>query len=256
MVFDDAHKVELNTYLGTGIHAVGGWCIPQIWQAIWPLAKLIGPGPVAEIGVFEGKFLIGMVKTFDPARAFAHAAIDVFDMQQFNLDGAGVGKLAKLDSNMADHGIAPTLVDKVRVDSLTLRAADAANLIARHGKFKLFSVDGCHEVTHTMNDIEFAMQVTDPAGIITVDDYLNPDWPGVLEAVSKMYLLRNFSFVPLVYVGNKLLLCSYSYHEKYLEAVRAYVKATHPKTAVKQVVRYGFKTLTLKPPMAVWEDVV
>jgi Methyltransferase domain len=254
MPFDDKHKAVLNRYLGTEIHTVGGWCIPQIWQALWPLAKLIGPGPIAEIGVFEGKFLTGMIKTFDPDQSFRHAAIDVFDMQQFNLDGAGVGKLAKLDSNLAAHGIDPESVDKVRVDSLTLRAADAERLIARHGPFKLFSVDGCHEVTHTMNDIEFAMSVTDPAGIITVDDYLNPDWPGVLEAVSKMYLLRNFSFVPLIYVGNKLLLCSYSYHDKYLEAVRAYVKSTHPKTAVKQVVRFGFKTLTLKPNMAQWED--
>jgi Methyltransferase domain len=256
MAFDTTHKTDLNAYLETGIHTVGGWCIPQIWQAIWPLARLIGPGPVAEIGVFEGKFLTGMVKTFDPDHSFFHAAIDVFDMQQFNLDGAGVGKLATLDTNLAAHGVDVGRVDKLRVDSLTLRAADAERLVARHGLFKLFSVDGCHEVTHTMNDIEFAMQVTDPTGIITVDDYLNPDWPGVLEAVSKMYLLRNFSFVPLVYVGNKLLLCSYSWHEKYLESVRTYVKSAHPKTAVKQVVRYGFKTLTLKPQMTQWEDLV
>lgn len=51
------------------------------------------------------------------------------------------------------------------------------------------------------------------------------DWPGEMEAVARLYLLRNFSFVPLAYVGNKLLLCSHSCHETYLKAMRTSVKA-------------------------------
>ena len=113
----------------------------------------------------------------------------------------------------------------------------------------------CAEIAASYLPSRLGMRILLPGVAFTIAG-IGPDWPGVLEAVSKMYLLRNFSFVPLVYVGNKLFLCSYSYHDKYLEAVRSYVKATHPKTAIKQVVRYGFKTLTLKPAMAAWEDVV
>ena len=76
MLIDTNHLTDVNGYLGEGIHKVNGWCVPQLWQAIWPLVPKIGFGPVAEIGVFEGKFLIGLVKTFDPERKFDHAAID------------------------------------------------------------------------------------------------------------------------------------------------------------------------------------
>jgi len=248
------HLTDVNGYLGEGIHKIKGWCVPQLWQAIWPLVPKIGFGPVAEIGVFEGKFLIGLVKTFDPERKFDHAAIDVFDMQEFNIDKAGEGTATVLDANLEAMGLNPARVDKVRADSLTLRQADAERLMARHGKFKFFSVDGCHEVTHTMNDIEFAMSVIDNAGLITVDDYFNPNWPGVMEAVAKMYLLRNFAFVPLLYIMNKLVLCSLSYHEQYINAVQSYVKTSHPTTVVKQVTRFGYKTLSLAPQHHVWED--
>ncbi|MGL6211266.1 MAG: class I SAM-dependent methyltransferase, partial [Paracoccaceae bacterium] len=255
MPFDQDHLAKLNDYLSTGIHKVNGWCIPHLWHAIAPLSRLIGEGPIAEIGVFEGKFLIGLVKTFDPHMRHKHAAIDIYDLQQFNIDRAGVGKSAVLDANLAAHGIADGIVHKVRADSLSLRQADAEALVHKHGKFKFFSVDGCHEVTHTMNDIEFAMSVTDNAGIISVDDYLNLDWPGVVEAVAKMYLMRNFPFVPLLFTSNKLLLCSISHHAKYLECVQAYAKARHPTTGMKEVTRFGFRGLNLKPKFAVWQNV-
>ncbi|MGK8235126.1 hypothetical protein ACLGGT_13250 [Roseovarius sp. MS2] len=84
-----AARTDLNAYLQTGIHKVDGWCIPQLWQSIWPLRQAIGAGPIAEIGVFEGKFFIGLAKCFAENRHDS-VAIDVFDLQQFNLDGAGV----------------------------------------------------------------------------------------------------------------------------------------------------------------------
>lgn len=248
-----AHLADLNGYLGDRISQVKGWCGPHLWQPLWPVVRRIGEGPVAEIGVFEGKFLIGLVKTFDPDARFQHAAIDVYDLQQFNLDGAGVGKAAVLDANLQAQGLGRHRVEKVRADSLTLRAPEAAQLVARHGQFKFFSVDGCHEVTHTMCDIEFAMSVTAPEGIISVDDYLNPNWPGVNEAVAKMYLSRNFAFVPLFYSMNKLFLCSISWHETYLNAILEGLRAHHPDTAVKEVRRFGYRTLTVTPKLPAWQ---
>lgn len=185
---DTAHLSDLNAYLGR-IDDVRGWFVPQLRQMPWPLARAIGPGPVAEIGIYEGNFLIGLIKTSDPDHAHRHAAIDVFDLQEFNLDGAGVGNEAAFDANLAAQGMAAARVEKVRSHSLALTLRDANQMAKRHGRFAAFSVDGCHEVTHTMADIEFAISVTDPRGIIFVDDYINPLWPGVGEAVAKMYLM-------------------------------------------------------------------
>jgi hypothetical protein len=108
---------------------------------------------------------------------------------------------------------------------------------------------------HTVNDIEFAMSVTANHGIIAVDDYTNSDWPGVQEAVSRMYLMRDFNFIPLAVTCNKLLLCSYSYHATRLIAIQKYISTHHPTTRMKKVSRFGFPTLTINPNHAVWSDI-
>lgn len=249
-----ARRDLLNGYLGQGIHEVKGWCIPQLWQVLWPLAQRIGDGPVAEIGVFEGKFLIGLAKTFGCSADNRAQAIDVFDMQMFNLDKAGVGKQEVLEANFDAHGPGRAALDCIRMDSLSLRQRDAQNLLDAHGPFAFFSVDGCHEVAHTMNDIEFAMSVISNDGIIAVDDYTNPNWPGVQEAVAKMYLMRDFAFVPLLVSCNKLLLCSYSRLTEYLNAVETYVRANHAETRMKRVRRFGYENLTVQPDLNNWQD--
>jgi len=124
----------VNAYLRDGIHDVGGWCIPQLWQSIWPLYREIGDGPVAEIGVFEGKFFIGLCKTFGTDASNHAAAIDVFDMQEFNLDGAGVGKLDVLKENLKAQDVDPDAVEYIQADSLSLTARDADRLITTYGQ--------------------------------------------------------------------------------------------------------------------------
>lgn len=252
----DARLEDMNAYLSAGIHTVNGWCIPQLWQTLWPLYREIGDGPVAEIGLFEGKFFIGLCKTFGVSSQNRAAAIDVFDMQQFNLDGAGVGNLDVVKRNLVAHGIAEDAICFVEADSLALTHRDADRLVSEIGQFHFFSIDGCHEVVHTVNDIEFAMSVTANHGIIAVDDYTNANWPGVQEAVARMYLTRDFRFIPLAVTCNKLLLASYSYHSAYLRTIEAYLRKAHPDTKMKRVKRFGCDSLTIQPSLQKWTELV
>jgi len=71
---------NLDNYLAKGIHEVNSRCIPHLWQTILPLAQRIGVSPIAEEGVFEDKFLIGLCKTFGIGASIPAAAIDVFDI--------------------------------------------------------------------------------------------------------------------------------------------------------------------------------
>lgn len=240
----------VNRYLSKEIHDVDGWCNPNLWQVIWPLYQLIGPGHIGEIGVYEGKFFIGLAKTF--GSDFQHAAIDVFDMQEFNLDKAGIGKKDILLSNAEKLGVSK--VDCYQRDSVTLDQQDVALMHSKYQRFKFFSVDGCHEVLHTTKDIEFAMQVTSNEGLIAIDDYNNQNWPEVQEAVTKMYLHNEYRFIPLVFTTGKLFLCSVSYHEKYLKIVWDFVKEYYPTTRIKMVKRFGFNSITLKPVVREWND--
>jgi hypothetical protein len=240
---------DIDAYLSGPFHAVDGWCSAFLWQAIEPLRQAMaanGPdGPVAEIGVFHGKFFIGLVKTMGAERG--NTAIDVFDMQRFNLDGAGKGNLARLQANLASSGVDEAAIDIVRADSMALTREEIAELRRKSGGFSLFSVDGCHLAAHTVNDIRIAMELTLPHGIIFVDDYYNPSWPGVQEGVAKLYLTDYPRFVPLLFTSNKLFLCHISFHSEYLAAVASFVKSNHPTTRVKPVRRFGYETLTLLP---------
>lgn len=238
-------------YLRGPFKEVEGWCIPHLWQAIEPLHDLqveMGvQAPVAEIGVYRGKFLIGLVKTKNAPRG--NFAIDVYDLQQFNLDGAGKGSLEVVLRNMEICGVPRDAVEIERADSMALGGPDMERIRDRSGGFSLFSVDGCHLPEHTVNDMRIAMQLTRPEGIIFVDDYYNANWPGVQEGVAKLYFSEYPRFVPLLYTCNKLFLCHISFHRQYLARVKDHLTRNFPGTKRKMVRRFGYDTLTVVPDM-------
>jgi hypothetical protein len=243
---------QARSYLTGAFAEVEGWCAPHLWQAIQPLHQAMaerGPlRPVAEIGVYHGKFLIGLALTAGaPANNFA---IDVFDLQEFNLDGAGKGSLDKLKENLARSGLPEQQMTFYRVDSMSVGDHEIAEIRrACGGGFSFFSVDGCHTVEHTINDVNIALRLTAHDGVIFVDDYNNPHWPGVQEGVAKMYLMSAPRFVPLLFCCNKLFLCNISFHERYLKRVKSFVEEHFPETRIKMVKRYGYDTITMAPNM-------
>jgi hypothetical protein len=242
---------RVREYLEGAFAGVEGWCVPHLWQVIGPLrawqAREGVEGPVTEIGVHHGKFLIPLVLTSGaPAH---HLALDVWDLQRFNLDGSGAGNLAQFRANLMRAGIAPDQVDVERADSTRLTAADVERLRARPGAFTLFSVDGCHGVEHAANDIGLAMALTSPDGFVFVDDHTNHDWPGVAEAVARLYLLDTPRFVPLAVACNKLVLCHVGHQRALLDVLEAACGAV-PGTVVKRVQRFGYETVNVNPDFA------
>jgi SAM-dependent methyltransferase len=243
---------SVNDYLEGPFKSIQGWCSPQLWQVIQPIHEFQekdGPTrPVAEIGVHHGKFFIGLVKTKGAPKG--NLAIDVFDMQQFNLDKSGKGSRVQFEKNLDFCGVPPDSVEIVQADSLTLSDEDLRDIVQKTGLFSFFSVDGCHMVEHTINDVRTAMRVTAPNGIIMVDDYDNPSWPGVQEGVSKMFFTDCPRYVPLLLGFHKLFLAHISYHAQYLRIVADFLTKNHPTTTFKQVQRFGYKSLTLTPNKA------
>jgi hypothetical protein len=242
---------DIATYLSGPFQTIGGWCSPWLWHAIAPIAErhaaLGVRRPVAEIGVFQGKFLLGLVHTAGVPTD--NHAIDVFDMQEFNLDGAGEGNLDALRQSMAKADVPPEAITVLRADSMGLSPTDVAAIMHATGGFSLFSVDGCHMVEHTINDIRLAMQLTVREGIIFVDDYTNMDWPGVHEGVAKLYLTDAPRFVPLLVMHNKLFLCHISFHAMWLAHVEAALRAI-PGTHLKRIVMFGYDALNVVPNMS------
>lgn len=241
---------ELRVYLDGRFAEVQGWCIPQLWQSIQPIDEIQRnngiDGPIAEIGVFHGKFFIGLMKT---KCARPNFAIDIFSMQRFNLDGAGAGNLDIFRANLEASGADAGDVRFLERDSMTLERRDIEEIREESGGFSMFSVDGCHTAQHTINDTRLAMELTVPGGVIFIDDYYNAQWPGVQEGIAKLFLTDAPRFVPLVASCNKLILCHISYHGEYLKHVTAFFKEQFAATRIKRVPRFGYDSLTALPNM-------
>jgi hypothetical protein len=242
---------EVADYLDGQFHEVKGWCIPHLWNLIQPLhdwqeANGI-TGPVGEIGVFHGKFFIGLALTKKGQRP--HMAFDVFDLQQFNLDGAGKGNRAAFEANLAAAGLTAGELDIRRTDSMAITPEEVAEVRALTGGFSMFSVDGCHMAEHTINDFRIAMEVTKPGGVIFVDDYLNMDWPGVQEGMARLYLNECPRWVPVAYSSNKLFCAHISYADAMFRHLRKAVAEMFPEAVTKPVKRFGYDCLNLRPDM-------
>ena len=236
---------KLEKYLRDDFGRVSGWCSAQLWQVFQPVLEIqqrMGiVNPIAEIGVFQGKFFLGLLASKEAPRA--NYAIDVFDMQQFNLDGSGDGNLNTLLENIDRCGFSRGQVTALRADSTTITSRQIDEIRTDSKGFSLFSVDGCHLPEHTINDLNIAIQLTIPEGIIFIDDYTNMDWPGVQEAIHKHFFNSYSRFVPLAVAHNKLMLCHIGYHKGYLAAVRERLNAM--KIAAKPIKLFGYDAVNV-----------
>lgn len=170
-------------------------------------------GDVAEIGVHHGKFFVLLANLRHPhERAFA---IDVFNHQHLNPDNSGHGNLSCFKENLSLYAseIGVTIIQK---DSITLTRTDFYR--GRISNIRLFSIDGSHTAAHTDSDLTIAAQLLAVDGLIILDDFYNPDWPGVQEGFHRFF--TNFSGIaPFAYGNNKLYLCKTESQARYLHFV-------------------------------------
>lgn len=240
---------ELEDYLINGFHQVQGWVSEPIWEALAFLDALQRrrnvSGGVAEIGVHHGRFLFGLqaLKSDTPQAV----AIDLFDDQELNIDNSGKGAKQQFLTNAAQYSVAPSQIDIIQCDSLMMRQWDIDRIRDRHGRFSLFSVDGGHTTAHVRHDFDIAQELMVPGGLIIIDDYNNPFWPGVQEGVAMSFLMGNPTFVPLLCGMNKLVLTDISHHQIYFKALAAYF-SNYQGVNMKLNTRFGWDSISLTIP--------
>ncbi len=194
--------------------AVPGWLNEGAISAVIAFAKWQEEnnvlGDVAEIGVHHGKFFILLANLRRRhERAFA---IDVFDDQHLNADKSGRGDLSKFIENVRQYS-SEVGVTVVKKDSKTLTRADFYG--SRRGAVRLFSIDGSHTAAHTASDLAMAAQLICEDGLIILDDFYNPDWPGVQEGFYRFFMRRGGDTAPFAYGNNKLFICKAASYPKY-----------------------------------------
>lgn len=158
-------------------------------------------GAHAEIGVFYGRSLA--LLALDAVRQDGSVlGIDLFDIAgQQDYVGERL-RLLGLDK----------VVDLHAGSSLDLTAADIA---ARCGPVRLFSVDGGHELVHIENDAELATAALSGEGVIAFDDFMNPQYPDLSRGIIRFLEDNPGRLVPFALTPAKLYACTPASYEAY-----------------------------------------
>jgi hypothetical protein len=238
---------RVKNYIATGFEEVAGWCSSVFLEVVAHLGEEMNAagvtGGACEIGVYYGKFMIGLSNAVDGRPSLA---IDLFGHQAENIDYSGAGKTDLRESFEASAGkYAPGPISCLCVNSLALTVRDEISILENFSPFQIFSIDGGHQAEHVINDYNFAERVTHHGGIIIVDDITNPGWPGVMEGVARIFVGSKPKFVPLMLGHNKLVLAGLTFHKPYLRAMTARIKKDIPEQMITPTKFFGYDMLSL-----------
>jgi hypothetical protein len=194
-------------------NTVDGWVATLQYRFIADLSQLqlnsCITGAVGEIGVHHGKFFIGLA--FASSETEPKVAVDLFSLQQKNLDKSGVGDLQMFSGHLNNYGIDMSKVTIIESSSLTLSPVDFTS--RGLPPFRLLSVDGGHYYSAVLSDLRLAALTIHPAGVVVVDDFFRGDWIGVGEGVLDFLATRQLA--PFLWGCNKIYLSTPEYHDFY-----------------------------------------
>ena len=213
---------RLERYLSEGFHRIGGWLYLPAVEATLLLAGIQAgrmiPGPVCEIGVWEGRYLT--LLSFVPSAPRPVLGIDPFVHAAGTADASAEARRAQIRrvrANVARYARRPALVSLLQRDSKTVSTGDVLERLG--GEAQFVSVDGDHSVEGCLHDLQLAEAILAHGGIVAVDDIPNMTCPGVIEAVMRHCLSPGAALGPFLSVANKLFLTQRELCDGYREAV-------------------------------------
>ncbi|CAL1240866.1 class I SAM-dependent methyltransferase [Candidatus Methylocalor cossyra] len=211
----------LKRYLSSGYKAVSGWLGPETMAqilAIHQVQQRLGiSGAVGEIGVHHGKLfiLLYLLASADEAAV----AVDLFDAQELNIDKSGRGDFGLFTANLKHHAGDLSRLKVIGTDSTRIGGRE---ILAATGRpLRLFSIDGGHLASIVRHDLNTAAESLGDGGVVILDDYFNPEFPGVSEGTNRFFFTDNGrvgkALVPFLIGMNKLYLTTAGRAEAFLD---------------------------------------
>ncbi|MGE3960054.1 MAG: class I SAM-dependent methyltransferase [Dehalococcoidia bacterium] len=195
--------------------SVRGWLHPDSAHIISDLSDIQREcgvsGAVGEVGVKWGRlFILLHLKAAPGERSLA---IDTFD-----------DRVAREFHRNTERWTGGTDFTLFRRSSLDVHPRDVLNAV---GRCRLLSIDGGHEEETVLNDLELADAVIEDGGVVIVDDFFNPKWPGVAGATAR-YLLQHEAggLRPFATSPGKVYLAGPEHRDAY----RSQLELRHPRT--------------------------
>jgi hypothetical protein len=157
-------------------------------------------GSVVEIGVHHGLSAIAIAAL--RARKAPMIAIDTFGATGDPTASGGMNTdMRTFSRNMSRSYRDVEWLRVIQADSRTLSASD----LAPEPPASFFHIDGGHSSDETYHDLSLAAAVSIAGGIVAVDDYFNPSFPGVSEGTVRYLLDHPGALVPLAIGANKVI---------------------------------------------------
>jgi hypothetical protein len=132
-------------------------------------------GNILEIGVFRGLSFIPLRTLLKNDECIV--AIDLFDTY-FNHELSKdmfIKNVIKVFDNLDNTIIITENSTNLSPNSLRIN----------HYQYRIISVDGGHDYSTVINDLNLSMNILNDEGIIIVDDYNNTNWPEVKSGTDK-----------------------------------------------------------------------
>ncbi|MGH9646084.1 MAG: class I SAM-dependent methyltransferase [Bryobacteraceae bacterium] len=153
---------------------------------------------VLEIGVHHGLSTIAIAALRGTGKQLT--AIDLFeDQQKKNVSGSGSGDRGRFEKNMHEFYPDSSFVRVIARGSKDLTPADLGS------KFTFSHIDGGHSPEEVYHDLKLCYDISADGGLIALDDYFNPEHPGVCEGAVEFSLRHPGWLRPLAAGYNKVL---------------------------------------------------
>lgn len=166
----------------TSAQAIRGWM--RRAELSWLAHQACVCHYVLEVGSFHGRSTRALA---DHCPGVVYA-VDPWNGEYFNDDNTRAGWIdtnvfGEFCWNLNPHIVAGRVIPRRGA------AADVLpQLVAQPGRvFDLAFLDGDHRHAEVLRDIDAALELVRPGGILSGHDYGHPSWPGVKQAVDARY---------------------------------------------------------------------
>jgi len=183
-------------FLGRYLDAFGripGYCMPDAYLMLVAYRQLLAEqglaGDVLEIGVYHGLSAIGIAALRGDQGRFV--AIDPFDPVH--------DTRSRFMENISSFYEDLSFLTIIEAPSASVRPHDLGS------QFTLCHIDGWHGERETYADLELCAAVLRPGGLLALDDYFSPLYPGVGEAAVRFKIEHPGTFRPIAIGFNKAL---------------------------------------------------
>jgi predicted O-methyltransferase YrrM len=241
------HPSFLQKHL-SAFHRIEGWFQFDAALLFMAFHQRLGAagrtGDVLEIGVHHGLSAIAVAAMRGAGKRFV--AIDLFEnLQKKNVSQSGLGNRAIFEKNMGEFH-----ADLSSIEVVARLSADVTAQELGSG-FTFCHIDGGHSAGETFHDLSLCHGVTVDEGLIALDDYFNPKYPGVSEGAIE-FMRRNPGALQPVAVGYNKVLFQKGGDGK--DAVR-YFHSVLPGVAHHKICMWEVPAILLDAPLRNYIDI-